>query len=244
MRSGIFLCPQHKTLYLRPMKYLLALLIVLFNTLSFAQAFHFNDVQTILVKTTDESPAHWYLEIFSDVQSDTTLRWKAHYGPTLPAEWHFNFDDQYQYYPTVLDGDSADFTLLSNPILPQKLIIGAMLNNTPGNGSIYFDVYDPNDLSTLVTIEYRFVVTMGSGTAGIEDGADGENWFTQSGRAFVFPEKFVSDNMILYDAAGSFVYSAKIESDAIIIPADLETGIYFLTVKSGNTCYSTRVVLN
>ena len=126
-RLGIFLCPQHKTLYLRPMKYLLALLIVLLNTLGFAQAFHFNDVQTILVKTTDESPAHWYLEIFSDVQSDTTLRWKAHYGLTLPAEWDFNFDDQSQFHFPVLDGDSADFTLISNPILPQKLIIGAML---------------------------------------------------------------------------------------------------------------------
>jgi hypothetical protein len=207
-----------------------------------SQAFSFDDTVTVLIKTTNESPAHWYLEIFNNVSVDTTLRWKAVYGSTLPQEWDFNFDDQYQNYFPVLDGDSADFVLLANPLFPQKLIIGGHLNNTPGNGSIYFEIYDPNDLSTLVTIEYRFIVSQGS--ASISDLDSDENWFTQSGRSFTFPEAILGNEIVLYNLAGSRVYSINIESDALLLPSNLEPGVYFLTMKSENTYYSARVVLN
>ncbi len=221
------------------MKYLLALLIVLLNSLSFAQAFHFNDVQTILIKTTDESPAHWYLEIFSDVPVDTTLRWKAHYGPTLPAEWEFNFDDQNQFHFPILDGDSANFTLFANPILTQKLIIGAMLNNTPGNGSIYFDVYDPSDLSTLVTIEYRFIVSQGSAT--ISELNSDQRWFTHQDRTLYLSDELIGAQLAVVDLGGKEVFATKHCDAEVTLPESCASGSYIVRLEHSGTAYWSRI---
>lgn len=123
-----------------------------------SQAFHFSNTSTTLVKTTDQSPAHWYIEIFNDVGVDTTLRWKASFN-NVPIQWNINFDDQDNYYATVNDGDSADFTLFAGLSFPQKLIIGAAFNGVPATASIFFDIYDPADPSNVVTIEYKYIVT-------------------------------------------------------------------------------------
>lgn len=226
------------------MKFICILAVLFLGFNSNAQVFSFVDTSTVLVKTTDESPAHWYIELFNDVLLDTTLRWKASFSPTLPPQWVITFDDQNTFYNPVNDGDSADFTLYASPAFPQKLIIGAILNNTAGSGSVYFDIYNPADPSYVQTIEYRFIVTMGSGTWGTDELAEEHNWFSQSGRSFVFPEEFVSNEIILHDVSGSRVYDAQLESNSLVLPSDLTTGIYFLTMKSGYTFYSTRVVLN
>lgn len=123
-----------------------------------AQAFHVVDTSAVLIKNTNQSPAHWYIEVITDSNVDTNLRWKAHFA-NIPAAWGINFDDQDNYYPVVLDGDSADFTLFANLGYPQKLIIGAMLNNTPGNGIAYFDVYDPDAPGFVQTISYEFIIS-------------------------------------------------------------------------------------
>lgn len=226
------------------MKFICIFLLLFHGFNSNAQAFSFVDTSTVLVKTTDESPAHWYIEIFNDVLLDTTMRWKASFSPTLPAQWVITFDDQDNFYNPVNDGDSADFTLYAAPAFPQKLIIGAILNNTAGSGSVYFEIYNPADPSYVQTIEYRFIVSMGSGTWGTDELSDEHNWFTQSGRSFVFPDKFVSNEIVLYDASASKVHAAEIETNALVLPSDLTTGVYFLTMKSANTFYSTRIILN
>src|SRR5690606_29174079 len=66
----------------------------------------------------------------------------------------------------VLDGDSADFTLFGAPEYPQKLIIGATLNNTPGHGYVYFDIYDPHTPEDVQTISYEFII---SSVAGVDE---------------------------------------------------------------------------
>lgn len=129
-----------------------------------AQAFHVVDTSAVLIKNTNQSPAHWYIEVITDSNVDTNLRWKAHFA-NIPAAWGINFDDQDNYYPVVLDGDSADFTLFANLGYPQKLIIGAMLNNTPGNGIAYFDVYDPDAPGFVQTISYEFIIS----AAGLDE---------------------------------------------------------------------------
>ncbi|MFK7785667.1 MAG: T9SS type A sorting domain-containing protein [Crocinitomicaceae bacterium] len=208
-----------------------------------AQAFSFVDVSTDLVKTTDQSPAHWYLEIFNDVAVDTTMRWKAVFGSSLPPQWEITFDDQDNFHQPVNDGDSADFTLLAAPPFPQKLIIGAILNNTPGNASVYFDIYDPADPSYVQTIEYRFIISMGSGTMGAEELTE-EKWFTQAGRTFTFTEEFNSNEISLYDASGKCIYTSRIQSNSIIVPSQVTNGIYFIRMRHGNSFYSNRVVFN
>ncbi|PHR28622.1 MAG: hypothetical protein COA38_12080 [Fluviicola sp.] len=226
------------------MKFIYTFLLLFLGFNSSAQSFHFDDTVTSLVKTTDESPAHWYLEVLNDVFLDTTLRWKASFGPNLPPQWVITFDDQNNFYNPVNDGDSADFTLYASPAFPQKLIIGATLNNTAATASVYFDIYDPADPSFVQTIEYRFIISMGSGTLNNEEITSPENWFTQSGRTFVFPEEFVSNEIILYDVSGSRIYDATIEANTLVLPSNIETGVFFITMRSANTFYSTRVVLN
>lgn len=129
-----------------------------------AQAFHVEDTSALLIKNTDQSPAHWYIEVMTDSNVDTTLRWKAHFS-NIPAAWEINFDDQDNYYPVVLDGDSADFTLFANLGYPQKLIISAILNNTPGHGIVYFDVYDPDAPSFVQMVSFEFIIS----AAGLDE---------------------------------------------------------------------------
>ena len=226
------------------MKFICIISLFFLGFNSNAQSFSFLDTVTVLIKTTDESPAHWYLEVVNEVLVDTTLRWKVHFGQNLPSQWVISFDDQDNFYFPVNDGDSADFTLMAMPISPQKLIIGATLNNTAGNASVYFDVYDPADPSFVQTIEYHFVVSMGSGTWGTEELTDEEQWFAQSERTFTFSEEFNSNEVSFYAASGKRVYTSHIDAKTVNVPSTITSGVYYVRMQSGNTFYSSRIVLN
>lgn len=134
---------------------------------SLGQTFHVSDTSALIVKTTNQSPAHWYIEVFSDLSVDTSLRWKATHFDNVPIEWEILMDDQTNSYSNVQVGDSADFDLLANQAFAKKLIIGAVLNGTPGHGICYFDVYDPENPSFVQAISYEFIVT--STTNGLPD---------------------------------------------------------------------------
>lgn len=137
---------------------------------STAQVFHVSDSSALLVKTTSQSPAHWYIQVYSDCPVDTVLRWKATHFDDIPAEWEIFMDDQTTSHSNVQVGDSADFNLPANQPFPTKLIIGGMLNGTPGHAICYFDVYDPAVPSQVQTISYEFIVTQATnGIADLED---------------------------------------------------------------------------
>lgn len=141
------------------MKKVLLLLLALNSiTICNAQVFHFDTHSTTLVKNTDQSPAHWYIEIITDVQIDTTLRWKAIFGG-IPSAWQISMDDQTNYTTNIQDGDSSDFILYAGLPYYQKLIIGATLNDQPGTGSVYFKVYDPELPTYSDTIEFVFIIS-------------------------------------------------------------------------------------
>lgn len=137
---------------------LLIMLWLFFTNTMFAQVFHFQNTTATIIKTTAQSPAHWYLEIYNDIGIDTTLRWKADIS-NVPAAWTITFDDENNFYNNLQTGDSADFTLYDSLQFPQKLIIGAFTNNVPATGSVFIDVYDPANPSAAVTIEYLFIIT-------------------------------------------------------------------------------------
>jgi hypothetical protein len=137
----------------------------LFGVQSLSQTFHVSDTSALIVKTTNQSPAHWYIEVFSDLSIDTSLRWKATHFDNIPVEWEILMDDQTNSYSNVQVGDSAEFELLANQSFAKKLIIGAVLNATPGHGICYFDIYDPENPSFVQTISYEFIVT--SSTNGL-----------------------------------------------------------------------------
>lgn len=140
------------------MKPFLLIFSLLTSIFSNAQVFHVDDTSAVLIKTTNQSPAHWYIEVISDVAVDTTLRWKTTFS-NIPTAWDINFDTQSTNHPIIHDGDSSDFTLLTGLDFPQKLIIGAMLNNTPGHGIVYFDIYNPLTPAVVQTISYEFIVS-------------------------------------------------------------------------------------
>lgn len=124
-----------------------------------AQVFHVDDSSAVLIKNTSQSPAHWYIEVISDLSVDTTLRWKTHFE-NIPNQWGISFDDGDNYHTIIADNDSADFTLFTGLDFPQKLIIGATLNGTPGHGVVFMDLYNPLTPSSVQHISYEFIVTL------------------------------------------------------------------------------------
>lgn len=126
-----------------------------------AQAFYFQNTSHTFYKTTDQSPLHWYIEIFSNENVDTTLRWKVRFE-SIPAAWDISFDDQTQMHNLINHNDSSDFILQANPSFPQKLILSAALNQTIGSGSVFFAVYNPALLMPdTAEIVFHFFVTQG-----------------------------------------------------------------------------------
>ncbi len=135
------------------------LLIATVSVNTYSQVFHFETNSYTLIKTSDQSPAHWYIEIVNDISVDTNLRWKAFFE-TIPSAWEISFNDQTSNKTNIQDGDSSDFTLFVEEEFLQKLIIGAKLNNQPGIGSVYFEIYDPALPSHKDTIQFQFIISV------------------------------------------------------------------------------------
>lgn len=167
-----------------------------------AQSFHVDDTSAVLVKTTAQSPAHWYIEVISDVATDTTLRWITHFSD-IPSQWTINFDDQTMNHPVIVDNDSMDFVLHPLVDFPQKLIIGAMLNNTPGHGIVYFDLVNPANRTEFQTISYEFIV---SAVAGLNP-EDMPQWLTIANNQLVSSES--NTVFRVFDLSGKWLADSK-----------------------------------
>lgn len=218
-----------------PLYCLVFAFLLCFGAQSRAQSFHFNDTSTTLIKTTDNSPAHWYLEIFNDVGVDTTLRWKASFE-NIETNWVISFDDQDNYYANVQDGDSADFMLWSGLSFPQKLIIGNTLNNTTGTGSVFFDIYDPNDLASTVTIEFKFIISAGANSVDEYSPLDHLNFTNKS----ILVDGPIPNNQYqIYSISGSLISQGEIGSNGIDL-SYLEQGIYTFQFLVDGTFYSEK----
>lgn len=214
------------------MKKLLFLLLLFSTGFTKAQIFSIPDTSAVLIKTTNQSPAHWYIEVISNLQVDTNLRWIAHFS-NIPSQWGINFDDGTTAHPVVNDLDSADFVLAPTTQFPLKLIIGAMLNNTPGHGIVYFDIFDPDNRTEIQTISYEFIITQQ--TAELEEQLQ-ETWYSiQYNKALILEGQ---GNVTLYNDLGMQLATATQE-------LDLESykGVYFVEFKSGTKTGLIRVLL-
>ncbi len=212
------------------MKKILFILSFFFFNLSMAQNFHVVDDSTTLIKNTSQSPAHWYIEVFNDVNPDSLLlRWKA-YTDGVPSAWQIDLDDQDNYTTDIQHGDTADFYLHAGLPGAQKLIIGATLNNTPGVGSVFFDLYEPSNPGNVVQIQYHFIVT--ENTASIIELAD-HSWLTQKGTVFVFDEEAVGQQLTIYSTTGAVLYSGKIEKEMNFESIKKAGIVYFLQENDG-----------
>jgi len=210
-------------------KYIWCLILTLCHIhFSFGQIFHFDEDSTVLIKDVSQSPAHWYLEIFNDIGIDTTLRWKCHYS-NVPAQWNANFDDQNMFYPTVLSGDSADFILYSGLSFPQKLIIGVTLNGTPGIGTYYFDIYNPETPDQFVTIQYHFIVSQSSTELGEIYSSIG---FQRIGDYILFSPQLLGQPLKVLDFGGKVVYEGIIASNLRISKSS--EGLIFWVLNNEN----------
>lgn len=216
--------------------FIILIALTFISNLSYSQAFHFDLTERTLIKTVAQSPAHWYLEIYTDVAVDTTLRWKTSFS-NIPVQWDINFDDQNSNHLFVQSGDSADFTLYAGPLQPQKLIIGAEFNGTSGEGSTFFDVYDPTDLSTSVTIRFKFIVS----PLGITE-QQADAWITQKGSLFEFGPEIVGKQIRLITLDGRTVYDDTIES--VIDFSSLDTDeVVILVIETNEGPYTRKVYL-
>ena len=217
-----------QNIYLAIMRKILFALLILSSSILYSQSnlFHFDDTITTLIKNTNQSPAHWYLEIYSDCEVDTTLRWKASFV-NIPNQWNINFDDQTTFHTTINDGDSADFLLETGLPFPEKLIIGAAFNYYPGVGSILFDIYDPYNPSELVTIEYHYIVGQNALTDLEENLA-----YTRKGDVFMFNEDLLGAEISIVSLDGKIISQHSID-DPMLNLEDLNQGFYFIQIQHG-----------
>ncbi len=199
-----------------------------------AQTHHFNNTSTTLIKTTDESPAHWYIEIFNDVAVDTTLRWKCFFE-NVPTQWQITFDDQDNFYPNVSDGDSADFTLMAAPQFPQKLIIGAILNNTPASATVHFEIYNPIIPNIKDTISYIFIISQGN--LGLDDFKN-KNVAQFTEQYLVITNDILTDFLVL-DATGRELMQVM-QSDKLDLSSLKKGEVFYLSISQGNKRYLVR----
>jgi hypothetical protein len=208
------------------MKITLIILTFLLGLQSLGQVFHVSDTSALIIKNTNQSPAHWYIEVFSDIATDTSLRWKATHFDNVPPEWEILMDDQSASYSNVQVGDSADFDLPANQPFARKLIIGAVLNGTPGHGICYFDIYDPDNLSFVQTISYEFIVTdQVSGMMELND-----NSFLRYEDGFLKVKDGREANFVVYDLGGKIVFENKLINKLKVSCFPINQ-LYFIKVK-------------
>lgn len=195
------------------------------------QAFHFQNTITTIIKNINQSPVHWYIQIYNDVNIDTTLHWRVD-SIIAPAAWIFNFDDQNQFYSPVIAGDSADFVLYDSLQFPQKLIIGCSTNNTPGTGYAYITVYDPNDYLTATQIYYEFIITPLSGV--------NENKYLpfslnirDNMLSYLLPQK---GTVKLFSSNGLLLSSESKKENTINL-SSLSKGVYFYSASINGSNY-------
>ncbi len=205
------------------MKYTLVLFAFFLLPASWSQVFHFEDTAATITVSTTQSPAHWYLEIYNDCGTDTTLRWVAHFE-NIPAEWNIGFSVQNQDWPTINDGDSSDFIAFVAQDFPQKLIIGATTNQTPGHGSVFFDIFDPANRNFIQTIEYEFIV----GSAGLNALDDLDFVKIEDGILAITNGKLTE--LIVYDLSGKTLFNETSSScfDLTKLPKNITTVIHLI----------------
>lgn len=221
------------------MKTMLLLSAFLTACIAFGQSFHFDNDSTTLIKNTSQSPAHWYLEVINDAGVDTTLRWKASFS-NMQAAWEVSFDDQDNFYGLIVDGDSADFTLFAGLTFPQKLIIGNTLNNTPGNGSVYFDVYDPQDLATTETIVYHFIISPNTADAPV---MEVEQWYTFSNNTLEFSENLQGKTLQVYSLSGQLLMETIIDGTVALESSTMGSEIQLIRVRNEEITLSSKVMV-
>lgn len=221
------------------MKLIFSFLFIISFSSTFGQTFGFPITSRTLVKTTDQSPAHWYLEVMNNYGSDTTLRWKTTFV-NVPPEWDITFDDQNTFYNPIMNGDSADFTLYGGLTIPQKLIIGAVLNETVAHAFVYFDVYDPENPSVVKTIYFEFVVT--ESTASIEQVNKDDQWYSVSnGKLYIAPA-YSNERVSVYSSDGRLIKSSR-GSKEVVLPTILGVDTYILVLESENGWKSDKVTI-
>ncbi|MBC9813777.1 T9SS type A sorting domain-containing protein [Crocinitomicaceae bacterium CZZ-1] len=217
--------------------FLFSIAFLLLKTLPVhGQVFYFDNKETTLVKTTDHSPVHWYINIYSASNEDETLQWKAVFQ-TIPEEWVITFDDQTVYHQDVRHNDSSDFILVTNPEVTQKLIIGAQLNNQVGQGTVSFEISDPDTPGVSDTIHFHFNISQGS--LGVENTVLSSQFKIEGGKVYAVSGEPASFSV--FDQTGRLLVQQ--EGTAAFNLTDLSAeGMYFFRIQQHNHLYLMKVL--
>lgn len=217
-------------------KSIIFLIFLILSQLSYGQSFYFQNKSFTFHRTTDHSPLHWYLSIFSNQETDINLRWKI-IDYTVPSEWDLIFNDENEIYNQIQLGDSSDFILFSNLDIPQKLIINAILNNKPGKGVVSFEISNPLNSIEKDTIHYYFFVT--EGTLIVENNSS-LNSFIEIANNSIKILNGIDTQFEIYNEVGQLLISHS--SDTSIDLSELkENNLYFINLKQENKSYNLKI---
>ncbi len=218
------------------MKKIIFLFFLILTQLSYGQSFSFQNKSFTFHRTTNHSPLHWYLSIFSNQETDINLRWKI-IDYTVPSEWDLIFNDENEIYSEIGLGDSADFVLFSNLEIPQKLIINAILNDEPGKGVVSFEIFNPLNSVEKDTIHYYFFVT--EGTLIVENNSS-LNSFIEIANNSIKILNGIDTQFEIYNEVGQLLI--RNSSDTSIDLEKLkENNLYFINLKQENRSYNVKI---
>ena len=127
------------------------------------------DTNLTIEKNTDFGTVHDYLELFNYSGQDLEMRWIAHFNSSWPSLWAASFADPANWHPSIVDLDSADFTITDPIGFQNKLIIGVDHNSQAGTGTIDFKVFPIDHPEDVLWLCYGTIINQGNAFASLKD---------------------------------------------------------------------------
>lgn len=217
----------------------LILILTLFCTgllYTVAQDFTFVNTSTVLNKSVIQSPAHWYLECTNHTDRVLNLRWKAHLI-SIPSAWDIQMNDQTNNVVNIQDGDESDFDLEIFDVMPMKMVISAVLNNTIGNGTASFDVWDPLVPNYVQTINYIFNIS--PHILDVEELESSNFFYLSNGKLKSTNGEVLT--VSVYNALGQVIFEATDVLEVNLLDFEKDS-MKIVNIAQGNSVYQLKLL--
>ena len=201
-----------------------------------ANSWGVSDTNLFISKSTDFGTVHDYLALYNYSGQDLQMRWVKYLDSNWPSWWGLSFTDPDNYYPDILNIDSADF-ILPDPVgFSNKLIIGVNHQSYAWYATAHFKVFPVLYPTDTLWLHYNIEIVQGNATAAIDKESNNFTWeFIPSINQVILQGDLINyKSFTLFNLAGQKVISLNISTHSnahfIHLP-NLNAGIYLMQIK-------------
>jgi len=144
---------------------LLSLSLLIFGFAK-GQNFTISDTVVEISNVTNNGPAHWYTEISNTTNAPLTIIWEATQTQG-PGNWEFSLAPPDGQLYNIAVVDSSSFSLSANSPYPEKVLLSAAPNGSPGYGKaviVFYQEQYPNQ-----SVSVTFYVTIAPNPMNVEE---------------------------------------------------------------------------